>query len=283
MKIGIESGAYIGRDAAAGFRRMKELGYECVDFQNFCDIYSPLFTGGEAHFERELKSYRAIAEAAGIEICQCHGPWRWPAKDNDPAERAIWYERMVQSLRGAAILGCPYMVVHPLLPYLEHDDPVPGRLRELNMEFFGRLTKVAEQEKVTLCLENMPMPDMPLAPPSEMLQMAKDLDSPYVKVCLDTGHCTMCCGEQTVGDQVRLLGKDYLAVLHVHDNDGVHDYHWLPYTGVIDWPDFAAALKEIGFDGCLSLETHVKSRCMPADVRDHEERGLFLMAQSLAR
>jgi sugar phosphate isomerase/epimerase len=52
---------------------------------------------------------------------------------------------------------------------------------------------------------------------------------------------------------VRLLGS-YLAVLHVHDNDGERDRHWLPGLGIVDWEAFMHALVEIGFEGTLSLE-----------------------------
>jgi sugar phosphate isomerase/epimerase len=80
---------------------------------------------------------------------------------------------------------------------------------------------------------------------------------------------------------VRLIGKEYLAVLHVHDNNGRSDLHWNPYTGVIDWDDFSAALREIDFAGTVSLETAVPGR-IPQDIREPFEQGLFRMAQRIA-
>ena len=64
-----------------------------------------------------------------------------------------------------------------------------------------------------------------------------------------------------------------MKVLHVHDNDGERDRHWYPYGGVIDWNDFGAALREIGFDGTLSLESNV----IPG-----RERELYEAARRLA-
>ncbi|MBP5767054.1 MAG: sugar phosphate isomerase/epimerase, partial [Clostridia bacterium] len=99
------------------------------------------------------------------------------------------------------------------------------------------------------------------------------------KVCLDTGHCAV-CGVKA-GDAVRETGKEYLAVLHVHDNNGRGDFHWLPYFGVIDWRDFTAALKEIGYDGSLSLETNVPGG-VPEAAREPMELALAKMAAVLA-
>lgn len=81
--------------------------------------------------------------------------------------------------------------------------------------------------------------------------------------------------------RVRLIGKNYLRVLHVHDNNGRSDLHWHPYMGVIDWPDFTQALIDIEFEGALSLETSVSGR-IPADIRDYHEKALFASAKKLA-
>jgi hypothetical protein len=40
-------------------------------------------------------------------------------------------------------------------------------------------------------------------------------------------------------------------------------------------------LNEIGYDGCLSLETNV-SRKIPADIKEHHQIGLALIAKKLA-
>lgn len=93
-------------------------------------------------------------------------------------------------------------------------------------------------------------------------------------------YWSLCGFGESPADAVRLTGE-YLKVLHVHDNDGRMDLHWLPYYGVVDWDDFNNALNEIGYDGCLSLETNV-SRKIPADIKEHHQIGLALIANKLA-
>ena len=49
----------------------------------------------------------------------------------------------------------------------------------------------------------------------------------------------------------RELG-DYIGCLHVHDNDGIHDLHQAPYSGVIDWKEVMQALKDINYQGVFN-------------------------------
>lgn len=279
MKVGIENGPYIrefGFEKAHEF--IKSQGYDCVDYQNFVDTETPLFQENFKDFDKIVAKERAFIESLGLEINQTHGPWRWPARDVTPEERAERFEKMVISIRGTALLGCKNIIIHPLLPWCDGEgDPV--KLHEINLEFMSRLTKEAEKNGVIICFENMPMPRMSMASPEACLNFAKEINSPNFKICLDTGHCTML--NVKPGDAVRMLGKEYLQTLHVHDNDGRNDLHWVPYAGVIDWDDFQSALQEIGFDGCVSLET-IPPKKFTGEIRKLQDRSLYLSACKLA-
>ena len=53
-----------------------------------------------------------------------------------------------------------------------------------------------------------------------------------------------------------LAGKDFpIFEMHLHNNNGVEDLHWFLEEGEMDIPAVAAALKEIGFDGVLTVES----------------------------
>ena len=112
-----------------------------------------------------------------------------------------------------------------------------------------------------------------------MLDFVREFDSPFFRVCLDTGRAAVF--GLSPADAVRQIGRDYLACLHVHDNDGAHDSHWEPYRGVIDWAGFSLALHDVGFDGSLSLETNV-SKKLPASIRPEWEKALAATARQLA-
>ena len=108
----------------------------------------------------------------------------------------------------------------------------------------------------------------------------KKIDSQYFRVCLDTGHCAVTKSDPA--EAVRLIGADYLRVLHVHDNDGRGDFHWLPCTGVINWEEFSRALHDIGFGGVFSLETDVDPNGLSETEYADKRRELAAVAKRLA-
>ena len=278
IKIGIMSGAYVDRYGwAAGLEKMREHGYEAMDDQSFCNTETALFAATEREFEQTLRERRRLCEAAGIEVSQTHGPWRYPIRDFTAADRAERFEKMAKSIRGTAMLDCPYMVIHNVMPYGPRDLS-PAVVRELNAEFMGCLAEEGKKYGVVVCMENMPFVHQCLATCADLKAFVEQMDSPWLRMCLDTGHAAV--WQQSPADCVRLLGRDMLRTLHVHDNDGKRDKHGMPGTGVIDWPAFTAALREIGFDGVLSLETAVPHD--ETEERDGKERTLAGLALTLA-
>lgn len=258
---------------------IKELGYDCIDFQSFCHTENVFFDEASAVSAR-LKTVRDACADAGLTVSQTHGPWRWPPRDSTKEERDERFEKMVRSLYGTAELGCRDMVIHPIMPFGDDRDPFPEQFMEMNLEFFGRLTEEAEKAGVVIDFENMPMPALSLATPAQILDFVKRIDSPYFRVCLDTGHCAVTKNDPA--EAVRMTGREYLRVLHVHDNDGRGDLHWLPETGVIDWRAFSDALHEIGFEGVFSLETDVKSDGLDAEELMKRKKALADTAKRLA-
>ncbi len=280
MKTGITDSAYLylGSHAAA-FARMKQHGYDCTDYQGLVDTDTPLFEQNAAGFERTLSGIRRDAQNAGIEIYQAHGPWRWPPQDFEPEDRAERFEKMSRSILGCQILGCPNFIIHPIMPFGDWQDPEPEKLWEMNLEFFSRLCEVARAHDTVICFENMPMTALSLSTPEQILRFVKEINSPYMRVCLDTGHCAVF--GLSPADAVRLLGKEYLRAMHVHDNDGRADRHMLPGEGVIDWEDFARALAEVDCACPVSLETAVSGK-IPVAERAPAELALADIAKKLA-
>ena len=279
MKIGIESAAYISRyGLAEGLRKMKAHGYECVDYQDFIHTETELFRVSDAEFERRLLEEKTAYAEAGIEIFQTHGPWRYPPQDGTEEDRTERFEKMAKSVYGTRLLGCKNFVIHPIMPYGPGANPEPERFMELNYAFMEKLCGVGRENGVVINLENMPFPALSLSRASEILEFVKNMNSEWLRVCLDTGHCVV-CGESPA-EAVRMIGKEYLCTLHVHDNNGA-DLHWIPYTGKIDWDGFTAALLEIGYDGAMSLETAIPGK-IPAEARELQEISLFRIAKKIA-
>jgi sugar phosphate isomerase/epimerase len=214
----------------------------------------------------------------GLEVYQTHGPWRYPPRDGSAEERAERFEKMSQAIYATALMGCKNFVIHPIMPWGLFEQEYQ-RLFDINVEFMSRLAEVGKQHDVVVCLENMPMVKYPLSPPEECLKIVRAINTPWLKICLATGHCSTL--QLNPADAVRMIGKDLLSALHVRDNDGFGDRHWVPFMGAIDWDDFKNALQEIKFDGCISIET-VPPKKFSGKIRMLQEKSLYCSARYLA-
>ena len=279
MKTGISVNFPFTPEAAREkFSHLRLLGYDCADLQTFVDTETEWFSAPDPVRLRKWEETGRIARDCGISLSQTHGPWRHPPRDYTEEDRREWFDKMCVALEGTAAVAAPCMAIHNIMPWGTGENPEPERFLEMNRNFFSRLLEKAKACGVMIALENMPFTNLTLSSPEQVLNFVKEFDSPYFRVCLDTGHATFF--DTTPADAVRLIGREYLACVHVHDNDGGHDRHWPPFRGVIDWADFSRALHEIGYDGTLSLETDVEKK-LPQSVRLEWEKALASTARAL--
>ena len=109
----------------------------------------------------------------------------------------------------------------------------PHEPDNLGLERFKIIAEAAECYGVHLALENSVFP--------EYLQFIFDnIKSEYIGFCYDSGH------ENAFAPDFDYLSKfgDRLFALHLHDNDGVHDNHFIPFRGTIDWTKKVEQLKK---------------------------------------
>ena len=280
MKIGTVNTAYAYLGEAEGAKRAKSHGFDCFDYQYFINTETDYFKLGAAEFEKRTREFRNIYESEGIEIHQTHGPWRFPVKDGTTEDRAERFEAMSKAIYGTAVLGSKNFIIHPIMPYGADSSEDPEGMKALNCEFFDRLCDVAEKYGITVCYENMPFLNLPIASVAQILDTVKKLNRNNFKICLDTGHCAVF--GQDIGEAVRMIGKDNLYALHVHDNDGKRDLHQLPHTGVINWDNFKTSLKDINYSGVLSLETAINRKELSKTEWETKEIELANIAKKLA-
>ena len=287
MKIGIntstlESDGY-DRYGDQVYQKLKEQGYDAADV-SLAQTGHRVYKVTQKEAEEILLRERKLADEAGILISQVHGPWRWPARDASEEDRAERLSSMKRSIHFTSLLGCKHWVVHPIMPFgwEGHTEQEEAELWRINADFFSRLAAVGEKYGVTVCLENMPFPDFPISSAIDIMKLVKMVDHPYFKVCLDTGHANVVAPKPA--EAVKIIGKDYLKILHVHGNDGTQDSHLNPGhpSDTTDWASFTAALKEIGFDGVVNLETFPKPQGQDGKAPEHIEINLANMAKKIA-
>ena len=254
------------------YKKVKEHGYDAVDFNignPDCVVYNEDWSVVEPILLKEKR----LAEEAGIEISQTHGPWRWPPRDSLEHERKEWAEKMKKSIRATAVLGCKYCVLHPIMPFTTWDlnFPYVKETWDFNIEFFKDVLQTAIEYDVVICYENMPMRNFSLGSPEQILKFVEEINDEHFQICLDTGHVNV-FDNLNIGDEIRRLGK-HIKTLHVHDNVYGHDLHMMPKFGTIKWNEVIKALKDIEFDGVFSLECNPPAS-LPDDL--FEEMGITL-------
>ena len=262
------------------FGKLKGYGFDCLDY-NLANTKKEPYTLSNEDFPAFLAKERALADAAGITIWQVHGPWEGAHTDATPDGLEERMEKMTRSIHGAKILGAKYWVIHPIMPHgaCDLDSGRASETRKANVDFFTRLTEVARAEGITICLENMPFPRFSISTPDDVMDIVNKINDDHFKMCLDTGHANI-FSDHAPSKSLRKW-REHIKVLHVHDNMGNRDDHRLPYYGTVDWEDFKSALKEVGFDGVLSLECAPR-KALPPHVFDAAYKLYADLAKFLA-
>ena len=93
-------------------------------------------------------------------------------------------------------------------------------------------------------------------------EMLRLLDGPGIDSVCDVNHIFK---EPIYDYMVAMKGR--IKALHLSDNDGVNERHLLPGKGVIDRKEVIRGLIDIGYEGTLNFESHVRT------VEDVEENA----------
>lgn len=262
MRIGIGSDflEYIP-DYDTRFARLKELGFDAIDF-NMCNTKMPWYQDVK-EMERHCAEAKAAAEKYGLEIFQMHGPW--PTDDSTPESREIVWDWMRRSIYGCHLLGCKHMVVHPQMPYRYLGIPEdPEVAKQITVDMLRFLLPDCQKYGVILCLENMPFRRQRISTTDRIVEVVKEIDSPWLQICFDTGHSPVMY--ENVPESIHLCAP-WLKVFHIHDNK-YDDEHSFPFFGRLDWTAIAKAIAQIGYDGVLNFEVRRATAKMAPALRE---------------
>ncbi|MBQ9936801.1 MAG: sugar phosphate isomerase/epimerase [Oscillospiraceae bacterium] len=268
---------------------LAKAGFDAMDYSMFVHkAEDGVFTN--KGFDKYAEKLKTVADAAGIEFGQLHAQMPSPSYPAYMENQKLWDMLAVNSIISAAIMNCPYVVIHPLIMLDRIYDQKYQENYDANLEYYGKMVPYLKEYGVKVAIENMWHHDFEkdvicpsvCSTSDEMKKLAKELGDGFV-TCLDVGHCIL-TGE-TPEDMVYSLG-DTLKVLHVHDNDGRDDNHDIPYNGFptpmefkgperrINWDAFIKALKDINYTGTLSLEADSFLSRFPMEL--YEDASLFM-------
>ena len=257
----------IGEDRA--FDIIKKAGFDAVDFNideylSYSDITHCRFEGVlYGDYKKYFKEVKNKLDASGLVAGQAHSPFPTYLPDDDASNEKL-IDATKRAIEIAAIIKTPYLVIHPRFNTTFSKRLPPDEEYELNRKFYMALTGELRGTGVTCCLENMwtqaslwrkIYADV-CGDPTDAAEMVDRLNAEAKEelfgYCYDVGH-SLISGLDPYRFMLK-LGKR-IKVFHIHDVDGIHDSHILPFLGVGEWRTFARGVAAIGYDYSLNLET----------------------------
>ncbi len=148
-------------------------------------------------------------------------------------------ERLMTELADMASLGIRVGVAHVTWGYDR-----PAGAFETGLNRYLCAAEATEKYGVYLALENSVYPEY-------VRYLLDHIDSSHVGFCWDSGHENAFSRGENYLDSY----ADRLLAMHIHDNDGVHDLHAMPFAGTVDW---TKAVKQLSraplFSRMITLE-----------------------------
>lgn len=181
----------------------------------------------------------------------CHLPTFLSTADLTPALREASLTETIRSLNVAAALRPLKVVLHPsyvtgLAPF------VPDQAKRHALTALEAIVGEAERLGLVLCLENMFPRSNSLVEPADFAEVFERFSS--LKLTLDTGHAHIgSSGAKRALEFIRMF-PERLEHVHASDNFGKDDNHLPIGAGTIDFPRIVKALKDIGYNGTVTLE-----------------------------
>lgn len=262
-------------------RILHEAGFDAYDWSMGPMEKEPNHELNQPNYREYAQQIRAYADSLGIVCNQAHAPT--PSSYDDPAKTAAVFQKIVRAIEVASIVGAKNINVHPRqhLHYRGNEEA----LLEENRAFLRSLVPYAEKFNINITVENMwqhydgRINYSTCADPIEHCAYVDMAESKRIGALLDIGHSALVIGD--VPGAIRALGSRLYA-LHVHDNDLVDDLHHLPFSSKIDFDAVAAALREIGYSGDITLECDGFIGSLPEALIPDAARFMCQTARCLA-
>lgn len=271
MKIGVNYPELFKRTYGekGGLTMLREIGFDAVDY-SLAESYknpSQIFLGDEDALYEYYRDVKAHMDKIGIIASQTHAVFPInDAEDGSMSERM--FEILRRTIKVTAILGAPYVVIHPATFGVLTNEYERGR--EITRVAYERLLPTLEECNVKLGVENMFYYDYghyyycstSCTSARDMIDHIEMMNSDRFCACLDLGHAAV------VGlkaeSMIRQLGSR-IELVHAHDNTGNFDCHTFPGEGIANWKEIFKALKDVDFKGVFSMELSIASRLAKLD------------------
>ncbi len=257
MKLAYSANAYMRYPMDEAIRRIADLRYQGIEL-----MFDVPHAWPEDTTPADLDAIRKALDATGLEIANANAfmmnkindprqPYWHPSWiEPDEAYRRIRIEHTKRSLSQAADLGIPHISTEP-------GGPIESEAQRENATqlFVAMLEPVLEHaEKVGVKLMIEPEPGLLIENLAQWQDLRRRVSSPWMGLNFDIGH--FYCVSEPLPEAVQALAGQ---IDHVHIEDiaasRVHA-HLVPGTGAIAFEPVIAALREVGYDGWITVELY---------------------------
>ncbi|MBQ9132766.1 MAG: sugar phosphate isomerase/epimerase [Clostridia bacterium] len=240
-KFSIYAGVSRNHSIEERIAAIAEAGFDavCLDFEKEL-----------AHTETSWENQLCLAEKYALPVENVHLTGKGMTSvwsDGEEGDQVI--TRLMDELRHMASLGIKTGVAHVTWG---HTVPDIGYARGIAR--YQKAVEVAEKYGVILAIENSVY-----APYVHTL--LSNIKSPSLGFCYDSGHENAFTPTEDYLSQYGNL----LVAMHLHDNDGTHDNHFLPLhkDGTICWEEKVRQLKKTKlFHEMITLESGIEGEVL---------------------
>lgn len=249
MKYGIYYAYWEQQWDSEGFlkyvNKVANLGFDVLEING-----TPL----PEYSQSDIKELKACADAAGIEITTGYGPiyeHDMGTADQSARQSALeWYKRLfhvMEQLNSHLLGGALYS--HWPIDYSKGVNKEEDWKRSVEgMQILG---SVAKEHGITLGMEILNrFENHILNTAEEGVRFVKEASQDNVKVMLDTFHMNI--EEDSLSNAILTAGP-YLGHFHVGECN-----RKLPGNGRIPWKEIMGALREVNYEGCVTMEPFVR-------------------------
>ncbi len=243
MRFGINTFLFTSpftNDSTALFKQFRRWGFDSVEIP----IEDPSHID-PTHVKRELDRNHLVCGS----ICACLGPDRDLRGTREQQKNSMDYLKKV--LDQMVVLDCP-SVVGPVYSSVGRADAVPTpeyrKQWQTVVKNLKALSQHAAKREKQICLEPLNRFETDFINTCDQaLRMVKDVNSPALRLHLDTFHMNI--EEKDQAGAIRKAGK-LLGHFHACGSD-----RGTPGNDHIDWKPIAKALKDIGYQGDVVIES----------------------------
>lgn len=246
MKIGICNEMFENWNIEKIFNFLKETGYQGLEIAPF--------TLGNSVDEIEkstIEKIRDLSKKTGIEIIGTHWLLVKPeglsvsTKDKNLREKTSDY--LVKLVNFTAEIGGEIMVFGSPKQRNIGEEQTYQEVKKNFIECLLKPLEVAKEKNVYICIEPLTEKETNfINTGKQAIEIIEEVNHPNLKLHLDVKAM---CGERRPIPEIIKEGEKYLKHFHINDENLLG-----PGFGKVDYEPIIAALKEIGYDGWLSVE-----------------------------